>query len=214
MAALAARRETKSNRYEAVQERYESFKAEYRMNGGNATQAAISAGYSAKTAHVIGSQLVRRLKVQEGAEARSTETLEKSLLTEERLAKELERIAFFDPRKLFDSSGRLLDPSQWSDDVAAGIASLDRDEITAGPRGKSDVVGQTTKIRLWDKLGAIEKAMRYRGMFERDNRQRSEAISLEVQFTTAPARPSDDARVVEGQATTDDGSRGKKPGRG
>lgn len=41
----------------------QAFADEYIINGGNATQAAIKAGYSKKTAEVTGSKLLRNVKV-------------------------------------------------------------------------------------------------------------------------------------------------------
>lgn len=41
------------------------FVTEFIENGGNATQAAISAGYSEKTAHVQGSRMLKDVKVQQ-----------------------------------------------------------------------------------------------------------------------------------------------------
>ena len=41
------------------------FVTEFIKNGGNATQAAISAGYSEKTAHVQGSRMLKDVKVQQ-----------------------------------------------------------------------------------------------------------------------------------------------------
>ncbi len=41
------------------------FVTEFIKNGGNATQAAIAAGYSEKTAHVQGSRMLKDVKVQQ-----------------------------------------------------------------------------------------------------------------------------------------------------
>ncbi|MGK0551062.1 terminase small subunit [Enterococcus faecalis] len=41
-----------------------AFADEYIINGGNATQAAVKAGYSKKTAEVTGSKLLRNAKVK------------------------------------------------------------------------------------------------------------------------------------------------------
>lgn len=41
------------------------FVTEFIKNGGNATQAAIAAGYSEKTAHVQGSRMLKDAKVQQ-----------------------------------------------------------------------------------------------------------------------------------------------------
>jgi hypothetical protein len=48
------------------------------------------------------------------------------------------------------------------------------------------VVGRTTKIKLRDKNRALEMAMRHLGLYERDNKQRSENLSLQVVLVGAP----------------------------
>lgn len=190
----------------AVQARYEQFRLLYLGNdpkyAGNATQCALKVGYSPNAAKSQGSQLVSRLNLQDAIRGRSLENLENSLLTEERITKELERIALFDPRKMFAPDGSLLAPHQWSDDVAAGIASIDRDEITAGRGAESIPIGTTSKVRLWDKLQALNTAMKYRGMFERDNRQKAEAIAISVQFSADPNARDGDSAVDVTPTTT------------
>lgn len=48
-----------------INDNQQRFALEYASNGGNATAAAKSAGYSAKTAHEIGRQLLEKQHVQE-----------------------------------------------------------------------------------------------------------------------------------------------------
>jgi hypothetical protein len=39
---------------------------------------------------------------------------------------------------------------------------------------------------LWDKYAALEKAMKHLGLYNRDNRQQSENLSLQVVLVGAP----------------------------
>lgn len=212
---VAPRKEHKSNpmlsgprRAEAVQSRYERFKLLYLGNdpklAGNGTQCAIECGYSPKTASVQASQLLKRLRVQQGVEGRSHELLSESLLTEANLTKVLEQILFVDQRTIYDKDGNLLPIAQWPENAAMALSSMDRDEITAGQGTGGKPVGNSYKPRFYDKLVALEKAMRFKGMFERDNKQRSEAIALEVSFTTTPTRQEeagDRAKIIDAVPT-------------
>lgn len=61
----------------------------------NATQAAIRAGYSLKTAEQTASRLLRNVKVQEYIAKRQKELSRSTEITQERVIKELALIAFF-----------------------------------------------------------------------------------------------------------------------
>jgi len=43
-----------------------------------------------------------------------------------------------------------------------------------------------TKIKFWDKNRALEMAMKHLGLYNRDNTQRSENLSLQVVLVGAP----------------------------
>ena len=49
-----------------------------------------------------------------------------------------------------------------------------------------DADGRLTRIRLWDKNAALEKAMKHLGLYNRGNTQRSENLSLQVVLVGAP----------------------------
>lgn len=100
---------------------------------------------------------------------------------------ELANIVHFDPRRLY-KNGRLIPISELPEDVAKGLASMDIDEITAGKGKEAKVIGRTTKVRQWDKMVAIDKAMKYFGMFERDNRQREQNLTIQIGLVGAPPK--------------------------
>lgn len=62
----------------------------------NATQAAIRAGYSEKTAEQTASRLLRNVKVQEYIEKRKKDRIERTEITQDAVLKELVAIAFSD----------------------------------------------------------------------------------------------------------------------
>jgi hypothetical protein len=52
-------------------------------------------------------------------------------------------------------------------------------------------VAATTKVRLHDKLVAIDRAMRYLGLFGQDNRQNAPNLALQVNLVAPPRRVND-----------------------
>ena len=110
----------------------------------------------------------------------------------ETVLRELENIVHFDPRKIYDAKGKLIPIHQLPEDVAKGLASFDQDEIVVGKGPAARVIGHTTKVRQWDKLVAIDKAMKHLGMFERDNRQRERNLTIQIGVVAAPPAKDDD----------------------
>ena len=79
----------------------ERFVAEYLIDL-NATQAAIRAGYSTKTAENIGWQNLRKPEIAAAVAAAKSLQLERANLSAERVLEELRRIGFADLGTLFD----------------------------------------------------------------------------------------------------------------
>ena len=75
----------------------------------NATQAAIRAGYSKKTAKQIGSRLLTNVDIARLVEARTAKMAEKMEITAERIVEEMADAAF----------ARIADPVPWATKVRA-----------------------------------------------------------------------------------------------
>lgn len=124
----------------------------------NATQAAIRAGYSPDSAHSTGWDILRKPEIQEAIQKAMNKRAERTGITQERVLKELARIAFanmgsfatWGPRGIKLRSKRHL-----SVDDRAAVAELSE---TTSQHGGS------IKFKLHDKLGALEKLMRHLGM--------------------------------------------------
>jgi hypothetical protein len=76
--------------------------------------------------------------------------------------------------------GCMKDPREWDDATAAAVASIEIVEEFSGTGADRKLVGHTKKVKLWDKNAALEKALKHLGLYERDNTQRSENLSLQV----------------------------------
>ena len=124
---------------------------------GNATQAAIRAGYSEKTAKAIGAENLAKPAIAAAiAEARA-KRLERNEVTADRVLQELARIAFLDIRKLLNTDGSMKPIGEIDDDARAAIAGLELSEIR-DEDGNS--IGVLKKIKIADKLAALDKLAR------------------------------------------------------
>jgi len=132
----------------------------------NATQAAIRAGYSAKMADKIGSQLLGKTRVLESVQKAMAERSQRTEITADRVLAEYAKLAFFDPRKFYDDNGCLIPIHELPDDAAACIAGMDVSTERVGKdKDGSPEFATVRKIKLVDKKGALDSVARHLGMF-------------------------------------------------
>ena len=134
----------------------------------NATQAAIRAGYSKKTAAFIGAENLKKPKIAEEIARRQKDLQRRTEVTQDRVVKELARVAFADASDYvcvetltYENRDGTVSPIQvvspkdtdtLSDDQRAAIAS-----IKQGANG--------VEVKLCDKIKALELLGRHIGMF-------------------------------------------------
>lgn len=141
-----------------------AFAVEY-VKDRNATQAAIRAGYSEKTAYSQGNRLLKNDEVKEIIKELEDAAAARSAITQDMVIKELARIAFNDPRKLFDDYGHPKDITTLDDDIAAALASVDIFEEFSYNGDTRELIGYTKKYKWSDKLRALEMLGKHLGMF-------------------------------------------------
>jgi phage terminase small subunit len=142
---------------DGVTEQQKRFAYAYFNNRGNATKAAIKAGYSPKTAVVTGSRLLTYANIQKIIKELGEEIKERAIVTKEQIVAELAKIGFSDIRKLFDEDNRLLNIKDIPDDIAASLSSSEVDQLWEQSENGKVQVGETKKIKLWDKLKALSQ---------------------------------------------------------
>lgn len=127
----------------------------------NATQAAIRAGYSPKTAGQQAFDLLKKPEIQRAIETARAETAQKLEITRERVLEEYAKLAFLDPRKFYNPDGTLKLVPDMDEDAAAALMGFEVDEIKMGDDAPS--IGITKKIKWHDKKAALDSIARMMG---------------------------------------------------
>ncbi|MGA8530915.1 MAG: terminase small subunit [Acidobacteriaceae bacterium] len=140
------------------------FVAEYLVDL-NGKRAYIAAGYSERTAEVGASKLLRNPKVAAKIAIEQARMAGKLEITAERVLGEIARLAFFDPRKLFNADGSPKRIGEFDDDTAAAVAGLEVYEEFEGRGENRERVGTVKKIKIADKGANLERLGRHLKLF-------------------------------------------------
>lgn len=135
--------------------RYKLFVAAY-LKSLNATQAAIDAGYSKRTAYAKGSSLLKVVEVKELIDKGLLAQQNRIEISADRTMMEIVRLAMIDARALFDDEGRLKNIKDLPEDISRCIASVEVVELNAGDGEEGKSIGYTKKIKFWDKTKALD----------------------------------------------------------
>lgn len=146
----------------------------------NATQAAIRAGYASNSAKEQGCQLLTDDAVSALITDLKRKQFERIEITADKVLKEYAKIAFMDIREYYDANGRLLLPHDLSDAAAASLSGIDIDEIYGFVAGDKEKIGETKKIKLHNKLAALDSLGKHLGIFEKDNDQKKSQIQITI----------------------------------
>lgn len=132
----------------------------------NATQAAIRAGYSAKTAYSQGQRLLKNVEVLAAVSGGLKGLSEATGITAARVILELARLGTSDVRRMFNEHGSLLSIVNLSDDAAAAVSSIKvvTKRLPTGD-GEPAEVEYISEIKLWDKNSALEKLGKHLKLF-------------------------------------------------
>ena len=138
-------------------EKQQRFVEEYLIDL-NATQAAIRAGYSAKTAQEQSSRLLSNVMVQQAISEEMAERSKRTGINQDRVVTELARIAFVKMTDVVDSHGRIRDGA--TDDDLACIESI-KYKSSESDTGSSI----EREVKISSKLKALELLGKHLGMW-------------------------------------------------
>lgn len=128
----------------------------------NATQAAIRAGYSAKTANEQGARLLANVSVQNAIRERQEVLKMKTEITQEWVVERYRRIVEgCDKRLFFNDDGSVKLPSQWSAEMGLAVAGFEVQEL-----GDEGLAVSVSKLRFQDAKAALDSLARHLGMFK------------------------------------------------
>lgn len=132
----------------------------------NATQAAIRAGYSQKTANEQGARLLVNVSVREYLQKRKEKLSSKLQLTQESVLEAYRRLAFYDARKFYDEGGTLLPVTDLDEETAFALTGFEVTEESnqvGKARKKIITLNYTKKIKMSDRKGALDSICKVLG---------------------------------------------------
>ena len=135
----------------------------------NATRAYKTVYYTCKkddTARANSSRLLTKANIQEYIQNKVQELQNNNKITKQKIIDELAKIAFADIRNFYNDNGALKNIKDLDDDAAGAILSVETFEEHSGYGADKEKIGDTKKIKLSDKKGALELLGKHLGIFK------------------------------------------------
>lgn len=153
-----------ADRYSVLSPIQEKFCVEYLVDM-NGTKAALRAGYSEKGAATQSVRLLKNAYICSRIKILLDESLARTKINADKVLTELLKLATSDVRKLFDENGKMKPIHELDDDIAPAISSIEIDEIWEGLGRDRVQVGETKKVKFWDKPKALELLGKHLALF-------------------------------------------------
>lgn len=124
----------------------------------NATQAAIRAGYSVKTANEQGSQNLTKLSIQQAIAERMAERSRRTGVNQDRVVLELAKIAFVKMTDIVDSEGNIKGDAAEDDLACIESVKYKHSNTDTG-------YSEEREVKIASKLKALELLGKHLGMW-------------------------------------------------
>jgi len=163
----------------------------YYLEDFNATASYVKAStrkVTRRTAETNGARLLLKPAIQAFIKERRDALMGKAEITVQETMEKLAQALRMDPRKMVVTDpesprlGVALELHELDDATAACITGI---EVVSESRGKDAPPAIVRKYKFINKMDAITTAMKYHGLFEADNRQRSDPVTELVQAIQA-----------------------------
>lgn len=149
----------------------------------NATQSAIRAGYSEKTAGSIGNNLLKKVEIQNEINAINNERSAKTGITAERVLSELGKIAFSDLKEYlsFDENGvKFKDSEEVDGTLVSEVSSQETVTRRGSGDSKEETVRVNLKMKLHDKMKALELLGKHLNIFNDKENESKDIQNISV----------------------------------
>ena len=195
--------------------RHQRFVEAY-LKCNDAGDAYLAAGYKAKTKEIASACARKLLKIaliEQELARRQSQRAVKADVDAVKVLREFARVAFSDPRKMFNENGSLKPMHELDDDIAMAISSVEVSEEFAGRGEHRHLIGYTKKIRLWSKVEALKSLAQHLNLLGTGDKSEGntiinfqvvERIVMERQKPIQIERPQFAERVISGPRTADD----------
>lgn len=135
------------------------------LNASRAYKTAYPNCKKDSTARTNGYRLLTNADIQNYISERQLKLAEQTSITQEKVLKEIAKIAFSDIRGLFNEDGVLKKITELDNEIAGSISSVETVEQFDTVMGIKVKTGETKKIKTYDKGRALEMLARHLGMF-------------------------------------------------
>jgi len=157
----------------------------------NATQAAMRAGYSAKSANKISGELLGKTGIQDAIKAGLREKRKRSRLTADRVLREIANLAYSDIGDILDFTGDQIRMKAARDIPAHARRCIKSFKAKRHFEGSGDNAREVEVIefQLWDKTSSLEKLAQHLNLYR-------DKPSLELFLASLPATIADAIRAA------------------
>ena len=134
----------------------------------NGTQAAIRAGYSERSARSIAGRLLTKDNIQREISRRQKDLQRRTEVSQERVVKELARVAFADATDYVQVETRTVEKNDGTELSYQTVTLTETAELSADQRAAIAGIKQGAngvEVKLHDKIKALELLGRHIGMF-------------------------------------------------
>jgi phage terminase small subunit len=166
---------TQSKKPPKLSLKQEKFLSEY-LRCGNATKAALNAGYSKESAGRQAGRLMKNDLIKKEIDKRKAEIAEKSKVKASDVINELRKIAFSDITNIANVEGDdviFKTTTDLAQDVTATISSIEKNETK---------YGTTIKIRQWDKIKALQMLGEYFGILSGEGKDNGKDKTIPLKY--------------------------------
>ncbi len=167
----------------------------------NPTSAARAAGYAVPSQ--AANKLMKNPIIKAAVGRALYERQRKFEVTAERVLQELAAIAFFDPRKLVDECGLLLEMKDLPGEVAAAIQSL---KVLQSPGDGDSEATRVIDYKFWNKVEALTLLVRHLGLEAPTRVETEHKMTLDWDSLSRPIDSEVDRVEVRVQKLVEDDS--------
>lgn len=140
----------------------------------NGTQAAIRAGYSAKTANAQSTRLLTNVYIQQYISGLQKKASERNEISVDRIINEYAKIAFSDMKNYMDENNKIKDINTLDSNISGAVS-----EIQTERRMFNEEPTEFVKFKLHSKTHALDMLGKHLGMFN-DEVKHSGTIQINV----------------------------------
>ena len=133
----------------------------------NAVQAAIRTGYSKSTARQQASRLLTKVNIQDYLTRLMKQRQERTQIKADEVIHELAKIAFSNISNFITEKNQIKDLSLLTREILAAVESIHI--VVRYDKGNSDGYTKRFRLKLHDKLKALECLGRHLNIFKKDN---------------------------------------------